>query len=125
MGPAIATVLTARITGRWIILAGFCLVLAVLPSVLLNQRRPLLGAPPPIFGYQLYLAPNIFNANIWLKMFEGDTRKYIAYPDAVARIGDRATGGVGLMLGWSWEYPSWGCRFTLNMYAYSTMPPYL
>jgi hypothetical protein len=108
MGPAIATVLAAQLTRRWIILAGFCLVAAALPPLLLNARRPLLGEPPPIFGYRLYLAPNIFNPNIWEKMFEGYTGKYIAYRDAVARIADRAGGGVGLMLAWnSWEYPFW------------------
>jgi 4-amino-4-deoxy-L-arabinose transferase-like glycosyltransferase len=105
MGPAVATILAARLTRRWIILAGFCLVLAGLPSVLLNHRRPLLGQPAPIFGYHVYLAPNILNANIWQKMFEGDTRRYISYRDAVARIADRAAGGgVGLMLGRdTWE----------------------
>ena len=108
MGPAVATILAARLTRRWIILAGFCLVLAGLPSVLLNHRRPLLGQPAPIFGYHVYLAPNILNADIWQKMFEGDTRRYISYRDAVARIADRAAGGVGLMLGGdTWEYPFW------------------
>jgi len=108
MGPAIGTVLSARVMRGWIVLAGFCLVLGALPSLLLNQRRPLLEEPPPIYGYRLYLAPNILNPNIWQKMFEGDTRKYIAYRDAVARIADRGAGGVGLMLGGnSWEYPFW------------------
>jgi hypothetical protein len=65
MGPAIATVI-ARMTRRWIILGGFCLVLAALPPLLLNQRRPLLGEAPSIFidGYYLSLVPNIFDPNI-------------------------------------------------------------
>jgi hypothetical protein len=110
MGPATATVFAARMTRRWIILGGFCLILAALPSLVLNQQRPLLGEAPGIFiaGYYLPLAPNILNANIWQKMFAGNTEKYTAYRDAVARIADRAAGGVGLMLvGNSVEYPFW------------------
>lgn len=51
---------------RWVILGGFCLVLAALPPLLLNQRLPLLGEALGIFidGYYLSLVPNIFDSNI-------------------------------------------------------------
>jgi hypothetical protein len=110
MGPAVATVLAARITRGWIIIGGVCLILAALPSVLLNQRRPLLGEPPRIFGYRynISLAPNILFANVWQEMFEGNTQRYIAYRDAVASIANRASGGVGLALGGdNFEYQFW------------------
>jgi hypothetical protein len=110
MGPAIATVLAARITRSWIIVGGVCLVLAALPAVFFNQLRPLLGEPPRIFGhrYNISLAPNILSSNVWQKMFHGNTEKYIAYRDAVASIANRTSGGVGLMLaGDNWEYQLW------------------
>jgi len=110
MGPAVATVLAARITRRWIIIGGVCLILAALPSVLLNHRRPLLCEPPRIFfhRYNISSAPNILSANVWQQMFDGNTQKYIAYRDAVASIANRVSGGVGLALGGdSLEYPFW------------------
>jgi 4-amino-4-deoxy-L-arabinose transferase-like glycosyltransferase len=110
MGPAVATVLAARITRRWIIIGGVCLILAALPSALLNHRRPLLGEPPRNFGhrYTVSVAPNILSANVWQQMFHGNTQKYIAYRDAVASIANRASGGVGLALGGdNLEYQFW------------------
>lgn len=131
MGPAIATVI-ARMTRRWITPRRILSCLAALPPLLLNQRRPLLGEAPGIFidGYYLPLVPNIFDSNVWQKNVPGNTPEYIVYREAVARIVDRAAGGVGLMpVGNSVEYPFWRmlpktdqrCRFILNMYAYSTI----
>jgi hypothetical protein len=110
MGPAVAAVLAARIPRRWIIIGGVCLILAALPSALLNHQRPLLGEPPRNFGhpYTISSAPNILSGNVWQEMFVGDTQKYIAYRDAVTSIANRASGGVGLALGAnSLEYQFW------------------
>src|SRR5215469_15689096 len=45
-----------RIPRRWIIIAGVCLILAALPSALLNHRRPLLGELPRNFGHPIVSA---------------------------------------------------------------------
>lgn len=92
MGPAIGTVLAERIRRNVIIVIGVGLVLGALPSMLLNQKRPLLGELPTIFGYRYRLfdpVPNIFTASVWQQMFEDNRQTYLAYLAAVATIANQ------------------------------------
>jgi hypothetical protein len=85
---------------------GVCLIFAALPSVFLNQRRPLWE--PSNFRYRLQLGPNILTSDVWQQMFWGNAEKYIAYRNAVKSIADRASGGVGLIVGGDkGEYQLW------------------
>jgi hypothetical protein len=116
MGPAIGTVLVAQMRRNIIIGIGVCLILGALPSLLLNQKRPLLGELPAIFGHRYRLfAPvsNIFTANVWQQIFEDNRQTYLAYLAAVTTISNRTSGGVGLIVDndYTWEYPLWRMLF--------------
>lgn len=113
MGPAIATVLTARISRKLIIVIAACLVLGALPCLLLNQKRPVLEELPSLISHRyrwFASVPNVFTGNIWQQMFENNMQTYRAYREAVTSINNRTFGGVGVIVGndWDvWEYPLW------------------
>src|SRR5262249_16217575 len=107
IGPAVASVLSTKLTQRVIFIVGACLIFAALPSVFLNQRRPL-WEPAWNLRHRLALGPNILTSDVWQQMFWGSAEKYIAYQNAVKSIADRASGGVGLIVsGDKWEYQLW------------------
>jgi hypothetical protein len=117
IGPAVATLLSTRLTRRSIFIVGVCLIFTALPSVFLNQRRPLWEAP---YFDRLALCPNILTSDAWQQIFCGrgsrawrperpaDAEAYNADRNAVKSIADRASGGVGLIVGNdNWEYLLW------------------
>lgn len=104
IAPAAAAVLSQHVPRRWLLAGGACLVVAAVPFVICNQERPLYG--DPVRPFANHFAPNIAFADAGQLMFWTNPKRDVAARNAVAIIGGRATGGVGLIVGGE-EYPYW------------------
>jgi 4-amino-4-deoxy-L-arabinose transferase-like glycosyltransferase len=104
IAPATAAILSVRVPRRWLIAGGAVLVIAAIPFAICNQERPLYG--DPVRPFANHFAPNVAFAEAGQLMFWSNPKKDIAARSAVAAIGERATGGVGLIVGGE-EYPYW------------------
>ncbi len=94
---ALIGVIMAGFQRIWIANTTMTIVLLVaLPSVFLNQSRPILGAQ------------NIFDTSRAEQYFRNDHSLWFSYPRAIQSLSGSQCGQIGLYLdGGSWEYPLW------------------